>query len=336
MVQASLNLLRGGSSGGMSVNGKGADDGVPADFAPGATFGKVLAVVVTYNPGADLGRNLSALRAEVEAVVVIDNGSSDAEFVRQTAFAAGCRLVANGRNLGIAAALSQGAKMALREGFEWLATFDQDSLLPPRSIVGLLEVWERHPERSRIGVMAMSHRDRATGRDYHLGWDILEQNALWCSVRGTITSGSLIPIATFQKIGFFDDELFIDSVDHEFCLRCRRHGLLVIEGGLQVLDHAKGDASRHRLLWLTVPTANHSATRRYYITRNQLEMFRRYLFVDPIWVIASAFLLVCEGILIALYEQNRRAKFAAMLAGARDFLLRRFGARDGRQIRLPG
>jgi rhamnosyltransferase len=112
--------------------------------------------------------------------------------------------------------------------------------------------------------------------------------------------------------------------------------LRVIESRAHVLDHAKGEASMHRLLWMMVPTANQSATRRYYITRNQLELFRRFAFVDPAWVTISACVFVCESILVMLYERDRRAKFAAMLAGARDFLLRRFGPRGVRQVRLSG
>src|SRR5439155_25136726 len=86
----------------------------------------VIAVVVTFNPGADLALNLAALRAQLGNVVVIDNGSADAAGIEMLARAAGCRFVGNPTNLGIAAALSQGARLAMAEGFDWLATFDQD------------------------------------------------------------------------------------------------------------------------------------------------------------------------------------------------------------------
>ena len=286
-----------------------------------------LAVVVTYNPDGGLAARLAALRAQVEAVVVIDNGSVNLDGIAAAARSSGCRLVENGRNLGIAAALSQAAGMAVDGGYEWLATFDQDSSVRPGSIAGMLEVYRSHPARDRIGVISLSHRDRATGRDYHLPWDILAEGEAWRSVRSAITSGNLIPVRTFERVGRFDDRLFIDSVDHEFCLRCRASGLLIIECRRQVLDHAKGDATEHRFLGLKVPSSNHSASRRYYIARNQLELFRRFALVDPAWVCLSAFLLACEAVIILLYETDRRAKFAAMIAGARDAVLRRFGPR---------
>jgi len=281
---------------------------------PGGALRNVVAAVVTYNPDTSLGPNLEALRAQVDTVLVIDNGSTNIAFVERTVLAAGCRMVANMANLGIASALSQAARLAQSEGFDWLATFDQDSLIRPRSIAGLLKLYEAHPQRDRIGVLAMARRDRGTGRDYHFRWDILEETPVWRSVRTTITSGSLVRVTAFETVGF--------------CLRCRSHGLLVIEGLLQVMDHSVGNSRNVRLFWLRVSCANQNAMRRYYITRNQLEVLRRYFFSDFVWCFNHVFLLIFSNILVIFYEQHRLAKVGATLAGVRDFLLRRFGPRQ--------
>jgi GT2 family glycosyltransferase len=44
--------------------------------------------------------------------MVVDNGSSNLEFVESAAHHTGCRLVSNKDNLGIAAALNQAVKIA--------------------------------------------------------------------------------------------------------------------------------------------------------------------------------------------------------------------------------
>ena len=307
----------------------------PGASVSNAGLGPVMAVVVTYNPDASLRRNLEALRMQIETVVVIDNGSANIEFVEQQAQAAGCEMVANRTNQGIAAALNQAVILARAGGFTGLATFDQDSLIRPGVIAQMTAFYGKFPHRDRIGVLAMAHRD-ATGRDYHLPWDILEDAPTFRLVRTTITSGNIIPIDVFETVGAFDEALFIDSVDHDFCLRCRSHGLLVVEGKLQVMDHAKGQSKEHRFFWLRVPVSNHSPPRRYYITRNQLELCRRYLFVDFVWVCAAGLLLLCEAVFVLLYEQERRAKFNAMIEGARDFLLRRFGPRQAARTLISG
>jgi rhamnosyltransferase len=293
----------------------------------GLALENVLAVVVTYNPDQDLAAHLESLRGQIRTVVVIDNRSADAPAVEAAARATGCRFIGNDANLGVAAALSQGARLAMAEGFEWLATFDQDSLVGPGAIAGLLAVEAAHPRRDKIAVVSMSHRDRATGRDYHHPEDILETAGSWRSVRATITSGSLTRTEVFRKVGVFDDRLFIDSVDHEFCLRCRGHGLLIIEGREQLMDHSIGAVTQHDFLWRRIACTNHSAHRRYYITRNTLEVVRIYLLTDPRWTLAQLYYLLAGNILILIFEDDRRAKARAMAHGVADFLRRRFGPR---------
>src|SRR5258708_29269327 len=136
--------------------------GEPGDQAGhGPPLTDVLAAVVTFHPGADLTHNLEALRRQVAAVLVIDNGSADFASVERAALAAGCHVIANSDNLGIAAALNQAADLARAQDYAWLATFDQDSLVPDGALAGLLAVYAAHPDRERIAIMAMSHPDRA-------------------------------------------------------------------------------------------------------------------------------------------------------------------------------
>lgn len=299
----------------------------PADRAQRATGGaSVLATVITYNPSPSLKRLLAAL-AQQSDVLVIDNGSSGLDWISEAAAKSGSRLLSNGANLGVACALSQAARMAVEQGYEWLATFDQDSMCPPGAFTCLLGLCARHPERDRIGVLALSHCDRATGRDYHHRLDILNESGEWRTLRSTITSGSLVRTSLFQKIGFFDDALFIDAVDHEFCLRARKHGWLVVEGTRQILEHSIGDATEHRLLGMRIVCTHHSPQRRYYMTRNQLEVCARNVLVDPIWAFKGILQFGAGSLAALLYEADKRAKLGAMLQGVWHFARRRFGPR---------
>jgi rhamnosyltransferase len=286
-----------------------------------------LGAVVTYNPGEDLGANLAALRQQIARVIVIDNGSRNIDVIRETAKAAGCELIANPENLGVAAALNQAARIALEDRFDWLATFDHDSLIRPGAIEGLLAVQAGHPDPDRIAIVAMSHVDRATGRDYLRSWDVIEDAPGWRSVRTTITSGSLTRASVFHTVGLFDESLFVDSVDHEFCLRCRRHGLLIIEGRAQLMDHALGSGETRSLLGRPVVCGHHAPVRRYYIMRNQLEVCRRYMRVDPTWARLAMIDLMGNSLAVLIFEDQKAAKLRAMLKGALDFARRRFGPR---------
>lgn len=290
--------------------------------------GRVLAVVVTYEPGAYLSRHLEALRTQVDSLVVIDNGSKNQDLINQAVLNAGCRLVANSRNVGMAAALSQAARIAETENFAWLATFDQDSLTPLGAFKNLIDLYDRHPHREQIGILTMGHRDRATGKEYHHRWDTLIEVDDWRSLRSTITSGSVIRVELFKQVGLFDDALFIDAVDHEFCLRVRKHGWLVIEARHAVLEHSIGDASEHKLLGRRIVCTHHSALRRYYMTRNHLEVYFRNLTTDPVWAGMGLLHFALSSFEAILYERDKLANFRAMLTGIVHFALRRFGPRS--------
>ena len=290
--------------------------------------GTVLAVVVTYNPDDKLFDRLQALRGQVHTLLVVDNGSANAEVVRSMALQAGCSVVLNPENLGVAEALNQGARAAIQLGTEWLATFDQDSQVSPGAIAQLLAASTALPQPNRAAILAMSHRDRGTGRDYHRAGEVLEETEQWRSVRTTITSGSLVRVSVFPKVGLFDTRLFIDTVDLEFCLRCRRQGLLVFENRDVILAHSMGNSTTRVVFGFPLVLTGHSPLRRYYITRNQLEMCRRFVSSDPRWALGALWDLASGSAITLLLETDRRAKLRAMLSGLGDFALRRFGQKS--------
>lgn len=296
-----------------------------------ANTGIVVAVVVTYHPDAMLAERLRVLRAQVERLLVVDNGSREADRVLNVALACDCDVMMNQENLGIAAALNQGLQFARQHRAEWLATFDQDSTVPTgaiRDLLAGLQLWAQPmPARRDLAILAMSHRDRGTGRDYHRSGEILAQSGRHRQLRTTITSGSLIRLELANLVGEFDATLFIDMVDLDYCLRCRRAGYCIVEDRGIVLDHAIGDSRTLSILGWHGTLTWHNAVRRYYITRNQLELVRRYAVFDPRWAAGLLWNLVSASGATLLFESERRDKTTAMLRGVFDFLFRRFGRR---------
>lgn len=238
-----------------------------------------------------------------------------------------CELICNKTNLGVATAFNQGIRIANKEGFSWVITFDQDSLVPPGLVAGLLDLYRNHPRRNEIGVIAPTHRDRGTGDSYYQRGDRLDEDEGWRIVRSCISSGCLVPTSVYGQIGGLDESLFIDFVDHDFCMRCRAKGLLVLESTRHVLEHSIGAAIARRVLGKRLIFTNHLPVRHYYMTRNQLEVYRRNLGVDFFWAGRGLFFQVVTAVLVLIYEEQRYEKLKAMLEGLRDFFFRRFGAR---------
>jgi rhamnosyltransferase len=141
----------------------------------------------------------------------------------------------------------------------------------------------------------------------------------------TMTSGSMMPASAMNEVGPFDESLFMDYVDIEFCLRARRKRMLILQSSA-VLFHSLGRTTYHRLFGLAFGATNHSAARRYYITRNRLILLMRYA-ADWPWAWREWRAMLFETVKIVLVENNKWRKFRAMAVGTADALTGRVGKR---------
>lgn len=289
-------------------------------MTPSLKLAPVCAILVTYNPSPSLLDNVAALCDEVSRIFLIDNGSSDASLqcLKRLQCIPQCSITFNGDNRGIAAALNQGIRLAEQHGFEWAMTFDQDSTVMPGFTNLMMECCRSASNPARVGIVAPTYIDPSTGAKL----------PMWCTpageVRTAMTSGSLMPLALFAEVGYFDERLYIDYVDIEFCLRIHRAGWSIVQSSKAVLSHALGKLSHHHFLGRVFSTTNHTPERRYYITRNRLYVLRLYR-GDLRWALAEIRATVAETAKIALVEQERWKKFRFLARGVADAITGRMG-----------
>jgi rhamnosyltransferase len=296
---------------------------------PAAAPPRTCAIVVTYRPGRDVWDNLQALRVQVDRLVIVDNASDAASAGLLAGFAGdpGVEVVANGENRGIATALNQGARRARAEGFEWIATFDQDSRVPPGYFATLFAAWRSAPQRARIAVLASAYRDRGLGVVSSPSEPMSPDDTRNVFVPVTATSGNVVWLPALDAVGGFAEEYFIDLVDFEFCLRLRARGWRVLEVRSVRLDHAQGAWERRRFLWRRPAMNDYGEMRRYYQARNRLALYGRHGAANFEWCAHDARGYAWDCAKLLLFGTRRRAKLAAMARGAVDGLFRRMGPR---------
>jgi rhamnosyltransferase len=144
---------------------------------------------------------------------------------------------------------------------------------------------------------------------------INESTPFRCVERKTlITSGTLMWSKLPETLGWFREDYFIDSVDHEFSLRLRKQGYRLWMSTQVLMRHSIGRTSTfHRPTLFKIP--EHSALRKYYITRNCLVTVFNYCRQEPLWCLRQFARLSIEFLSIILYEQTRRQKIAAVGLG---------------------
>jgi rhamnosyltransferase len=285
----------------------------------------VCAVIVTYHPNAGMLENMAKVLTQVQNLVVVDNGSTAEELApwREASKAGGFFLIENGENLGIAEALNQGVLWAKNQGYPWVILFDQDSKITENFVPQMFEAWESHPDRDRVGTIQPRYVQPDLG---------FEPEVLRAADGGPVTSmtsGSLMPIWIFEKIGYFASDFFIDLVDCEYSLRIRAAGYSIADSRSAVLLHAAGNPEKSSFLGFSFQPSHHDAIRRYYISRNRVVVYRRYLFVFPRWILGSMYQSLRETAKCFVAEQDRARKFRNFLLGIWDGLTGRMGKREG-------
>ncbi len=272
----------------------------------------VIAVIVAYQPNILLLRkNIEAVREQVDRLIVVDNSESDLALLNLSEQLC-VDYYSNGENLGVAQALNVGLKYANSYSGEWLLTLDQDSVLSKDYVEQLLSEYCNHPNlkiASLAGVpIGMSDRVRHAG-----------------SVKYLISSGNLVQTSVLNKIGGFRESFFIDYVDYDVSLKLRRLGFTLFACPNVQFSHNLGNVSKKKLIGIEFSVTNHSAIRRYYMTRNRLIIYRENIDFDPSLVVADLTSMCKEVVKIILAECDRKNKCKAILFGICDFFLDRTG-----------
>ncbi|MGP9539017.1 glycosyltransferase family 2 protein [Brachybacterium sp. AOP43-C2-M15] len=239
---------------------------------PEARSARIVAVVVTYNRETLLEECLDGLAAQErrpDAVVVIDNSSTDASGAVADAHPIGADVVHLRRNVGGAGGFATGIARALvRHDADWIWVMDDDTVPRPGALAGLLRALEASPVRLSV----LSSRAVWTdGRDHpmntprtRLGAGAQEKadaaRAGGRPIRTASYVSALLNGQDVRRLGLPHADYFIWSDDFEHTGRLLRHGR-----GL----HVPGSVVEHRTARFGNAQAN-PGSRFYYDVRNRL------------------------------------------------------------------
>lgn len=276
---------------------------------------RICSGIITYNPTlTDVSTCLEALCNQVERVVIVDNASKNVKSLQEVVSKyANVTLVKNSQNIGFAKALTQVFKWAKSQGFNWVLTLNDDSVVPSNMISEYKKILEsqgnlvnqKNAKNSKIAIVCSLLKNRLDGTILHSK----------CHEDECITSGSLTSVEAWQKIGGFDEWLEIDGVDFDFSRRLVRAGWKIVECQNVIMEHQIGKARsinliiKHPIVW------NHNANRKYYIARNMQVVDYK---MGTYSYAKSLRAVVRDMIFVALWEKNKFAKIRAMIRGFKD------------------
>ena len=289
------------------------------------------AVVSLFNADEHVLANAAALLAQVNHVVVVDDGSSQdpSQILRQLQDL-GCTVERLAENSGIAAALNAGIAVALAsaERPAFILTMDQDSLLDG-GYVAALEESALAAEQSgvRVGMVApasirgLPTRRAGVANGVQLGGE-------------PIQSGLLLPVSVIEELGTLQSDLFIDGVDTEYFLRCQSAGFKTVIAPSAALNHSLGSMTPARIFGAglalrgrPVKVRTAASWRYYYLFRNRILLARKYG-RQHLWWAVKGFLADYRHLaIVTLLAPRRWERLTSAMAGIADGIAGRAGKR---------
>ncbi|SFM09371.1 glycosyltransferase [Halanaerobium salsuginis] len=279
----------------------------------------IACVIILYNPKKEVIQNIKSFSNYVDIIYVVDNSKNinKSIYYKLSQFE-NLKYINESSNKGIAFPLNLAAKKALKSNYQWLLTMDQDSYFTGDSLKNMIS-YIKNNDTSKIGIITPHHKINRN----NMASKKIE------TVLTTMTSGNLLNLNIYKLAGDFIEKLFIDSVDHEYCLRLNKFGYKVIKINSSVLNHELGDISKSiDILNKKLLITNHNYLRRYYITRNTLYVINKYKEEFPVFCFKKFVMIILSFFQILFFEKDKFKKIKYIFLGIIDYLNNNFGKID--------
>lgn len=282
------------------------------------------AVIVLYRPDRRrLDENIDAIKGQVDKIILVDNGADGSGELASMAGRCNAAYIDNGGNKGIAHAMNRAVEYCLEHGYSWLLTLDQDSVCPQ----GIMEKYREFQSFDKVAVItcAINYNNKELQED---------GKERFCYLKECITSASFIHIGVCREVGGFDEAMFIDRVDFEYCYRIRQAGYKILRANEVILSHQLGELEIVDAAFKKLHVGNHSAVRKYYMAQNLVYCTRKHagLYSKPYCFYK---LLVLMGKTI-VFETDKAAKSKAILEGVKQGMGMKVSEDDWIKVKIAG
>jgi len=240
-------------------------------------------------------------------------------------------IINNPGNIGLASALNVGILEAKKQGAQMVALFDQDTLIPDDFSQNMLKYINEYQGQgdkkpALFSSVFFNHVTSDYGsiinfKPFRLIRSQPDKQESVTHPQYVITSGSFIPISVLDDVGLMREELFIDFVDIEWCLRARAKGYEIVSFPQVEIAHHLGDSS---VSFLGTNYPIHSPLRMYYYFRNAMYLYRLKE-IDWNWRLVDSARNLFRFLFYMLFVKNRPTYFKYIVKGYYHGLIQKMG-----------
>jgi GT2 family glycosyltransferase len=290
-------------------------------------------VLVNWNTADHTLRCIASVRssrAQDYRIYVVDNASADDSVRRLTGLGEDVRLIANPRNDGWAGGVNIGVGAALSDGCDYIFLLNNDAEVRDDTIDRLLAAEAALGPDVVLGCVVVGRRDGqmqffGTATDPQFGtprWFDVSTDADRLAgdyIDSSMAYGAALFVRAehFRRIGLFDERLFLNFEETDWCMRAAQAGLRSVVVRHAIVPHFTSASIGGR----------DSPLQHYFLSRNELLFGRMHCTPRQRLFIAGR-LARALARSVRAERATRSPAFPRSRAAARgifDYALRRFG-----------
>lgn len=281
----------------------------------------ICAVITTFHPESSFRSRIEVVLKQVGYIVVINDSGSDTFFDTSFDGYKNITYLKNKSNLGIAKSLNKAINQAIKIGYRWILTLDDDTLISATYTSELLNFYNT-TKIENIGIISLSRNSTINSEDD--GKQLVCSNKINLK-RSIITSGSFFNSEVFEEVQGFDDSFFIDLVDFDFCTKLRKKNYKIIQLSKIGMKHKVGNSRIYSIFGFHIVIYNHLPFRLYYQIRNSLAFSKKHICFEPILSIYILFDIFRLPIKAILFENQKKIRIKYLFYGLWDSLRGKMG-----------
>ncbi|MCM7468377.1 glycosyltransferase family 2 protein [Enterobacter bugandensis] len=296
---------------------------------------KIAALIVTFNPDTKvLAKLVDRLKTSqlLLDIHLVDNASNNAKVLKDT-YLPEHNYIFLSENLGLAGAQNILLQKIMNSDSDAVLFFDQDSEPTDDFITSLAQgLINLKSKGNKVGAVGPVFYDPRTGTKTPFSLiqgcrirSIHPESNDPLKVSFLINSGMLVPVQTLKDVGLMRDELFIDYIDIEWCLRAAKEGYSFYAVPNAQMSHTIGDA---RKVFLGREVSIHSPLRRYYLARNSIYMMR-LSYVPVGYKLREVFFSTIRTLMFVACVDKKLTYIKYIFRGWKDGIQRKYGKYAG-------
>lgn len=291
---------------------------------------KIYSIIVTFDTDLENFKGVLKQHQKNFMHVIIVNNSPENHL---SSFQTNRTIVINNKcNIGLGPALNVGILEAKKLGAKMVALFDQDTILPDNFLQNMLKNINSYqgPKPALFAPIFFNLVTNHYGalinfKPFRLIRSNPNKKKYFTYPQYVITSGSFIPIPVLDDVGLMLEELFIDFLDIEWCLRARSKEYCIVCFPRVEIRHHLGDKS---VSFMGINYPIHSPLRMYYFFRNAMYLYLMRE-IDFNWRIVDATRNLFRFLFYMLFVKNRFTYFKFIMKGYYHGLIKKMGKLEG-------